>query len=311
MPTLIDTPDMIPDERWLSWKNSPLPPQVPKVVKQLDMDGEDLAVPPADEGFCGDSDTNSDGTPDEAPEEAPAWPPAQAPAESHEGPDGIGEETHVQEAPGDGPHNEGQKKSPVPDIEIVDLPAESKKELIDTIRRNASDGQANELAGLEPSRVTVFKDYVCYYTDIDLIEASEFFEVDESGVEEAMISIREVLTRSMEKAPVQDLVKEAVLVGSEGYDAISAKEFTEAIIPVSREEICEIQRRDPALCELAKKMKGGEHYGKFLLVRKMLYKVVVYDGKICSPVVLPRELVEKCVKQHQEKLYAFLKQRFY
>ena len=226
----------------------------------------------------------------------------------------VGVPKEMQGAARNDPDTEGQKN-----IEIVDLPVESKKELIEMIKRNATGGQANELAGLEPSRVTVFKDYVCYYTDIDLIEASEFFDVDEDGLEEAMISIREVLTRSMEKAPIQDLVKEAVLVGSEGYDAVSAKEFTEAIIPVSREEICEIQRKDPALCELAKKMKGGDRYGKFLLVRKMLYKVVIYDGKICSPVVLPRELVEKCVKQHHvmlchpgiKKLYAFLKQRFY
>ena len=337
MPTLMNTPNMIPDERWLSWKNSPLPPQVPKVVEQLDVNGEDLAAAPTDEGFC-DLDANSEeapvlapaGAPVLAPVEAPVLAPAEAPVlapaeapvlvpaeapvlapteapilapvKNHDGPKGAPDEVRVQApredlmVPSGDCNPVGQGKSPVPELEIVDLPAESKKELIDMIHKNTTGAQADGLTGLEPSRITVFKDYVCYYTDIDLIEASEFFEVDEEGLEDAIVSIREVLTRSMEKAPVQDLVKEAVLVGSEGYDAISAEEFTEAIIPVSREEICEIQRRDPALCELAKKMRGSERYGKFLLVRKMLYKVVIYDGKICSPVVLPRELVEKCCK---------------
>ena len=176
MPTLMNTPNMIPDERWLSWKNSPLPPQVPKVVEQLDVNGEDLTAAPTDEGFC-DSDANSEeapvlapaGAPVLAPAEAPVLAPAEAPVsapaeapvlapaeapvlvpaeapvlapteapilapvKNHDGPKGAPDEVRVQApredlmVPSGDCNPVGQGKSPVPELEIVDLPAESKK----------------------------------------------------------------------------------------------------------------------------------------------------------------------------------------
>ena len=101
---------------------------------------------------------------------------------------------------------------------------------------------------------------------------------------------------------------------------LTNEQYDRIMWPINDLVLRDAQNADASCQDIKRLMKGKKAKGdKYLLVNDIIHKIIVHEGMIHSPIVIPESLRKWCLEDHhlllghagQKRLYGYLKRKFY
>ena len=101
---------------------------------------------------------------------------------------------------------------------------------------------------------------------------------------------------------------------------LTNEQYDRIMRPINDSVLREAQNLDTFCQDIKRLMKDKKTKGdKYLLVNDIIHKIIVHEGMIHSPIVVPESLWKWCLEDHhlllghvgQKCLYGYLKRKFY
>ena len=101
---------------------------------------------------------------------------------------------------------------------------------------------------------------------------------------------------------------------------LTNEQYDRIMRPINDSVLREAQNLDTFCQDIKRLMKDKKTKGdRYLLINDIIHKIIVHEGMIHSPIVVPESLRKRCLEDHhlllghvgQKRLYGYLKRKFY